>query len=405
VLQRLPLLDLALSGVWAKMDATEGRGVTFSGGSFASCDYLNRGLGQWEPLLERWGCGLWVRTDAALGDLVGGVPGRLEAEVGSRERLNVNVSCAMFDVVMGVLAKDAKRWLGARVAAQAAADESVSGPVTAGGKDARDGEAFHPLWIKNETGQALVLESVPGPVVTAGAPRVAQHVNAGATQPVTCVPLVTAPSTGAGPGLPQVSLRQLRVFLAAAAVPGRPGWSSTGEKGEPDGPDGPESLAVMEGCIGEGRQTLQGLVDLDAGGPQVMRTRVDVPRRVWGRVGAASVCRAASALSVTLLLPSICRLCWALLPGSLAGSLSRVFCVYCGCEAAQGSCEAAQGRHESSQPRSKVDLRLEADLSLGGYFVCYKVALAAARHAERVARTAPSRSSYHAPSCSCATPY
>lgn len=242
MLQRLPLLDVAMSGVWAKVEAADGRGVTFSGGCHASCDYLNRGLGQWEPLLERWGCGMWVRTDVALGDLVTGVPGRVEAEIGSGEHLNVSVSCAMFDVVMGVLAKDAKRWLSARTAARAVAEQ----PAASSGKDMRSGEAFHPLWIKNETGQLLVLESAAGPL-PAGSPHLTQEVEAGATQPVTCVPLVTAPSTGAGPGLPQVSLRQLRVFLAAT-------------------PTG----SVLGGPLPERKLMLHGQVDLDVTGRQVI---------------------------------------------------------------------------------------------------------------------------------------
>ena len=191
---------------------------------------------------------------------------RVDVEVASGDHLNVNVSRAMLDVAMGVLAKDAKDWWASQSSLRAGPGKQMDkNGVVCVEKETRDkeadaderagdGDAFHPLWIKNETGQRILLEahpqptaaraaavethppgspatcpSLPTPMAAAGQPRhpgpggTWQQVEAGGMHPVTCVPLVSTPATGAGPGLPQVSLRLLRVYLAHPEPASAPG--------------------------------------------------------------------------------------------------------------------------------------------------------------------------------------
>jgi hypothetical protein len=273
---RLPLLDLSVGGIEGRLEATERTGVRCSAAGYASCDYLNRGLGQWEPLLERWSCNVLAKTDVGLEDLVRGVRSRVDIEVASGDHLNVNVSRAILDVAMGVLAKDAKEWWTAVNGTRAGPGQqrslligqsaAIEHKGTGGEKESRDketdaeeragdGDAFHPLWIKNETGQRIVLEAHPLPMATRAAllgtqspsstdemgqpdslgpgEGAWQQVEAGGMDPVTCVPLISTPATAAGPGLPQVSLRLLRVYLAHPEPASAPGACNASEAADP----------------------------------------------------------------------------------------------------------------------------------------------------------------------------
>ena len=152
--------------------------------------YLNRSIGEWEPLLERCSLAAHASLDAPLVLLARAEEAKaLRVAVSAKDVVNINISTALVDV-----AATAVKHATTAVAAPAS-------PVLGGRRRKQGSEAFHPLWVRNDLGLPIVVRC--GDQV--------QQIGAQGKEAVTCVPLVQ--SAGLLHGLPMLSVSSLHVHL------------------------------------------------------------------------------------------------------------------------------------------------------------------------------------------------
>lgn len=171
--------------------------VSASVNASVDVSYFNRSLAVWEPLFERCSMGVQATLSTTLRQVVAGAKPKLAVRVSGKEVLNVNISTALVDL-LATAVKHGSTQLPGRdhlAATTSAASSATSQPKSSG-------SAFHPLWVRNQVGHAVMLRCG----------QQQQQVGLGTKTPVTCVPLVQ--SGGLLDGLPMLAASSVVLELA-----------------------------------------------------------------------------------------------------------------------------------------------------------------------------------------------